>query len=279
MLLKFFTQIDMENSASSLILPSQDNYSNFLSTGYLEDALIEFSVRFKRRRLMLCSDDEENDDTHDHYASLDDLSFWANWSENYSMQSGEDFSHASLLTHDMHYGPGLKMEKSAKEMRDEAVNFFPEVKTLFLEQEGISSTPKTMEMNSSYSTSTGLAHYNYSSDTYSTDSSSISDERDKISKRKAVMTASTAGSGTAKKMVYPFGLVKPGGEEGDITLKDINKRILMPPSRPLKHPVGVFACRPGVSPHGPGLSGKEVVALTRIHTQGRGTITIIRTKG
>jgi len=73
MLLKFFTQIDMENSASSLILPSQDNYSNFLSTGYLEDALIEFSVRFKRRRLMLCSDDEENDDTHDHYASLDDL--------------------------------------------------------------------------------------------------------------------------------------------------------------------------------------------------------------
>ena len=105
------------------------------------------------------------------------------------------------------------------------------------------------------------------------------DERDKISKRKAVMTASIAGCGTAKKMVYPFGLVKPGGEEGDITLKDINKRILMPPSRPLKHPVGVFACRPGVSPHGPGLSGKEVVALTRIHTQGRGTITIIRTKG
>ena len=66
------------------------------------------------------------------------------------------------------------MEKSAKEMRDEAANFFPEVKTLFLGQEGISSTPKTMEMNSSYSTSTGLAHYNYSSDTYSTDSSSIS---------------------------------------------------------------------------------------------------------
>lgn len=81
------------------------------------------------------------------------------------------------------------------------------------------------------------------------------------------------------KMVYPFGLVKPGGEEGDITLQDINKRILMPPTRPLKHPVGDFACRPAVSPDGPGLSGKAVVALTRIHTQGRGTITIIRTKG
>ena len=105
------------------------------------------------------------------------------------------------------------------------------------------------------------------------------DERDKMSKRKAVMTASTTPRGTTKKMVYPFGLVKPGGEEGDITLKDINKRILMPPTRPLKHPVGDFACRPGVSPHGPGLSGKAVVALTRIHTHGRGTITIIRTKG
>lgn len=81
------------------------------------------------------------------------------------------------------------------------------------------------------------------------------------------------------KIVYPFGLVKPGGQEGDVTLNDINERILMRPTRPVKHPVGDFACRPTVSPAGPGLSGKTVVALTKIHTQGRGTITIIRTRG
>lgn len=82
-----------------------------------------------------------------------------------------------------------------------------------------------------------------------------------------------------KRVVYPFAVVKPGGKEGDLTLNDINERILMPPTRPVRHPVGDFACRPCVSPDGPGLSGKAVVALTKIHTQGRGTITIIRTKG
>lgn len=81
-----------------------------------------------------------------------------------------------------------------------------------------------------------------------------------------------------KGVVYPFGVVKPGGREEDVTLNDINKRILMPSARPVRHPVGVFACRPSVSAHGPGLSGKAVVAFTKIQTLGRGTITIIRTK-
>ena len=95
------------------------------------------------------------------------------------------------------------------------------------------------------------------------------DNCEKRKKRAAVIT----------RVVYPFAVVKPGGREGDVTLNDINERILMPPTRPVKHPVGDFACRPCVSPHGPGLSGKAVVALTKIQTQGRGTITIIRTKG
>lgn len=83
-----------------------------------------------------------------------------------------------------------------------------------------------------------------------------------------------------KRVAYPFAVVKPGGKEGDVTLNDINQRILMPPARPVRHPVGDFACQPCLtSPHGPGLSGKAVVAFTKIHTQGRGTITIIRTKG
>nr|XP_043626701.1 protein XRI1-like [Erigeron canadensis] len=80
------------------------------------------------------------------------------------------------------------------------------------------------------------------------------------------------------RVVYPFALVKPGGFKGDMTLNDINERILMPPTRPVRHPVGDFACRRLVSLDGPGLSGKAVVALTRIQTHGRGTITIIRTK-
>ncbi|XP_065857303.1 uncharacterized protein [Euphorbia lathyris] len=81
------------------------------------------------------------------------------------------------------------------------------------------------------------------------------------------------------RVVYPFALIKPGGREGEMSIKDINERILMAPTRPVRHPVGEFACRPCVSAAGPGLSGKAIVALTRIHTQGRGTITIIRTKG
>lgn len=82
-----------------------------------------------------------------------------------------------------------------------------------------------------------------------------------------------------KRVVYPFALIKPGGTDGDMTINDINERMLMAPTRPVRHPVGDFACRPCVSAAGPGLSGKSVVALTRIHTQGRGSITIIRTTG
>lgn len=103
---------------------------------------------------------------------------------------------------------------------------------------------------------------------------------DEMMRKKKVLRTATAIATTKTRVVYPFALVKPGGEEGDVTLNDINERILMPPTKPVRHPVGDFACRPCVSAQGPGLSGKAVVALTRIHTQGRrGTITIIRTKG
>ncbi|KAK8952255.1 hypothetical protein KSP39_PZI004634 [Platanthera zijinensis] len=85
-----------------------------------------------------------------------------------------------------------------------------------------------------------------------------------------------------KKVVYPFTILKPAGiREDEVTLEEINERILMRPTRPVRHPVGEFACLPCVpdAGGGPGLSGKEVVGLTRIHTQGRGTVTIIRTRG
>ncbi|KAG6407631.1 hypothetical protein SASPL_130627 [Salvia splendens] len=124
------------------------------------------------------------------------------------------------------------------------------------------------------------------SETY--DSSSVSSHKESPEKGSLYCIDpsfyASGGSGDKRKkrvvakVVYPFALVKPGGFEGDMTLNDINERILMTPTRPVRHPVGDFACRPLVSPDGPGLSGKAVVAFTKIHTQGRGTITIIRTR-
>ncbi|CAN6239278.1 unnamed protein product [Urochloa humidicola] len=82
-------------------------------------------------------------------------------------------------------------------------------------------------------------------------------------------------------VLYPFAVVKPLGlDDGRMTtLDDVNQRILKRPARPVRHPVGQFACGPAVTAHGLGLSGKAVVSLTRIRTGGKGTITIIRTRG
>lgn len=83
-------------------------------------------------------------------------------------------------------------------------------------------------------------------------------------------------------MLYPFAVVKPLGlDDGRMTtLSDVNKWILKRPSRPVHHPVGPFACGPAVNlARGLGLSGKAVVSLTKITTGGKGTVTIIRTRG
>jgi hypothetical protein len=94
----------------------------------------------------------------------------------------------------------------------------------------------------------------------------------------------TAGEDREKRgvgVLYPFAVVKPLGlDDGRMTtLSDVNHRILKRPARPVRHPVGPFACGPAVSAHGLGLSGKVVVSLTKIRTGGNGTITIIRTRG
>ncbi|KAJ1289888.1 hypothetical protein BS78_02G199600 [Paspalum vaginatum] len=88
-----------------------------------------------------------------------------------------------------------------------------------------------------------------------------------------------SASAPAPAVVCPFALLKPDGLDGGATLADINARILMRPARPVRHPVGEFACAPRVSADQPGISGKAVSSFTRLHTQGRGTITIIRTRG
>ncbi|GMJ08168.1 hypothetical protein like AT2G01990 [Hibiscus trionum] len=100
---------------------------------------------------------------------------------------------------------------------------------------------------------------------------------------KAIILSSSGNDDKKKRVitrvVYPFALVKPGGIEGDMTLNDINKRLLMPPTKPVRHPVGDFGRQPCISAGGTGLSGKAVAALTKIYTQGRGSVTVIRTKG
>jgi hypothetical protein len=94
-----------------------------------------------------------------------------------------------------------------------------------------------------------------------------------------VTTKFSAAGRRGAGVLYPFAVVKPLVLDGG-TLSDVNRRILKRPARPVPHPVGQFACSPVVSSaHGPGLSGKAVVSLTKIRTGGKGTITIIRTRG
>ncbi|XP_044442184.1 uncharacterized protein [Triticum aestivum] len=84
-------------------------------------------------------------------------------------------------------------------------------------------------------------------------------------------------------VVRPFSVVKPGprGVDGVETLADINERILTPSARPVRHPVGEFASAPRASAGGdrPAPSGKAVTSFTRLHTAGKGTITVIRSSG
>ncbi|CAM0905109.1 unnamed protein product [Alopecurus aequalis] len=69
-------------------------------------------------------------------------------------------------------------------------------------------------------------------------------------------------------IAYPFTIIKPSWEEGDVTLKDINQRIHAPP-KPPPEILGTSA-----------FSGKPVIGKTRIRTEGgKGSITILRTKG
>jgi hypothetical protein len=82
-------------------------------------------------------------------------------------------------------------------------------------------------------------------------------------------------------VAYPFTIVKPLGTEGDVTLTDINQIIATPPKASPHSQFNTDRARPNINKldSGLGLSGKSVVARTRICTEGNGTITILRTKG
>ncbi|RDX65613.1 Protein XRI1, partial [Mucuna pruriens] len=79
----------------------------------------------------------------------------------------------------------------------------------------------------------------------------------------------------AASVAYPFGFIKPSGAHGDVTLKEINQRILAPPSLKSKQSKEDPSTYPKSA-----FSGKPVVGKTKIHIEGgKGSITIMRTKG
>ncbi|EYU41452.1 hypothetical protein MIMGU_mgv1a011016mg [Erythranthe guttata] len=78
----------------------------------------------------------------------------------------------------------------------------------------------------------------------------------------------------ASSIVYPFTFIKPCGVHGDVTLKDINRRIHNPP-KPKQNDPEASGPYPTSA-----FSGKPVVGKTKIRTEGgEGSITIVRTKG
>lgn len=222
--------------------PYLSSFDSDISTGYLQDALFEFSS--KRRRLLLFSDDQT--------FPIQSMQSCC-WKENCTESFPENFGYMSQIND---------------------IDSISDKSTINSSEGARSSFEGSLDSLSS----------SQSKDSLNDNIPSISDNKETLYSQLDGISTSAGGDEKKKKklitrVVYPFAVVKPGGIEGDVTLNDINERILMPPTRPVRHPVGDFACRPLVSADGPGLSGKAVVALTRIQTQGRGTITIIRTKG
>ncbi|XP_011070513.1 uncharacterized protein LOC105156155 [Sesamum indicum] len=246
--LNTMSQYDMDSISSP---PISHDHVSFLddhdfSTGYLQDVLFEFSS--KRRRLLMFADHHDDGGRHLEISSMQNC-----WTSNLIQnccQEFDSFTQIAKSTTD-----GISEMKAAEEQA---------ISESYEHYSSSSSSQKEMSSADNLRWTTPEKGNLYCVD----DDTMFSSGRDEKRKKRVLA-----------KVVYPFALVKPGGFEGDMTLNDINERILMPPTRPVRHPVGDFACRPLVSPDGPGLSGKAVVAFTRIHTQGRGTITIIRTRG
>ncbi|KAK1380691.1 Vacuolar iron transporter 1 [Heracleum sosnowskyi] len=250
--------------------PYVSSLNSDVSTGYLQDALFEFSTS-KRRRLQLSSDDQAN---YDQSFTMESC-----WKENCTEDYPDNFDLLSQIN-EIHCNISGKSMNNSSSSASGKNNNIDERETILTDEmkeaeEAISAFQGSLDSSSSSQT---IYSHNKNNNVHSTSlhketlyslhgiSTSPGDD---IEKKRKVIT----------RVVYPFAVVKPGGVEGDMTLNDINERLLMPPTRPVRHPVGEFACRPVASANGPGLSGKAVVALTRIQTRGSGTITIIRTRG
>ncbi|CAN7045289.1 unnamed protein product [Brassica rapa subsp. trilocularis] len=78
----------------------------------------------------------------------------------------------------------------------------------------------------------------------------------------------------ASSVIYPFSFIKPCGVDGDMTLKDINQKILTPPAKPKENKAETPVIQTSA------FSGKPEVGKTKIRTEGgKGSITITRTRG
>ncbi|GAA0164026.1 hypothetical protein LIER_19755 [Lithospermum erythrorhizon] len=251
-----FHDLDVFNADISQFLentpPFVSSFETDYSTGYLQDALFTFSS--KRRRLLLFDDSDNLE-----YPTKDYSENYDHFNQGISISSCDTMSGESL---------GASMTRIEEDSYPLMSRRTPEesfsAPEVLIEYSSSSSNQKDSICNHSINDNKELVPC---MDPFLSSSDNNGDER----RKKRILSTQVA---------YPFAVIKPGGYEGDVTLNEINEKILMPPTRPVRHPVGDFACRPlVVSPDGPGLSGKAVVALRRIQTQGRGTITIIRTRG
>ncbi|KAI3982672.1 hypothetical protein MKX01_031546 [Papaver californicum] len=235
-----------------------EDSSSFLSTGYPEDAVMEWSNYCKKQRLL--SYDSSDYDAH----QLSHGSKQQNVNMDYGDNAAMCFQNLMCSTPDNN----LMSENKIEVQDDKPLSSNSSLENDILSGSTEGQVMKTEQLDRREIISPLSTSY---MDSVTKD---LEDKHSSSSRPKR-----TAGN-RGRKVAYPFNVVKPGGIEGDVTLSDINNRLLMRPTRPIKHPVGGMACHPVcVSTGGPGLSGKAVVAFTRIHTRGRGTVTIIRTKG
>lgn len=249
--------------------PFVSSLNSDVSTGYLQDALFEFS-NSKRRRLQPSFVEQTNYDQGFTIESCWKGNCTEDYPDNYGLFSQINEIHSNISGKSMNNSSSSASGKNNCDERETTLT--DEMKEA---EEAISAFQGSLDSSSSSQTKYSLERNSnihsislHKETLYSLHGISTS-PGDDIEKKRKVIT----------RVVYPFAVVKPGGIEGDMTLNDINERLLMPPTRPVRHPVGEFACRPVASANGPGLSGKAVVALTRIQTRGSGTITIIRTRG
>ncbi|XP_020526013.1 uncharacterized protein LOC18439268 [Amborella trichopoda] len=230
--------------------PSSD-YFLHTATGYLQDALVDLKDQCKKRKTLFfppCSSQA----TQIHGSPLHNDWNWDLQREvtSDSTVSGEH-SNFSLSC--------LSVEEAFQELKSEERN-----ERLSCVEERISGSLKEERES-------------FGSDEEAKSSHGVEKRKEHIIKKKKKKVAASSS-----RVAYPFAVVKPSGVEGDVTLRDINRRILTRPTRPIQHPVGDYATLPPslslLSHSSSALSGKAVVGLTRIHTRGTGTITIIRTK-
>ncbi|KAJ8500612.1 hypothetical protein OPV22_011164 [Ensete ventricosum] len=245
---QFFTPSELSASESPM--------SSQTSTGYLQDAVAEWTDQCKRRGVA-------SSPTHDSTATTDELQDLLHAYFNYICMG---FWGSNCYGDPTHDSTCMLQDNDIVPDDDDPLNVMLKAKAQMVTREPLASSSASSHEELLSSTDPHGKDLHQPRDA----KPSLPAPKDKpLAKKKKAKVV----------VVHPFAVVKPGGVEGEVTLEDVNARVLMRPRRPVPHPVGEYAHGPCVSPDGPGLSGKAVVSLTRIQTQGRGTITIIRTKG